>query len=172
MSSVVAISGVGRLRRANKSECAEFFDVSLKAIDGWIRRGCPVDTRGSRTTPWVFDLLSVAEWRITGQRGDADVDPDSLPPSDRKAWYEGETRKRDLQIKDRELIPASEVETVIATTFAALAQGMRSIPDNLERRHGIDASVAEAVEVALLEEMDALADRLSELGPVLEEDAA
>jgi hypothetical protein len=116
--------------------------------------------------PWVFDLLDVAIWRITGQRTDADVDPDTLPPSERKAWYEGETRKRELQVRDRELIPAAEVEQAIATAFAAIAQDMRAIPDNLERRHGIDPQTAEQVEAALLQAMDSLADRLAALAPV------
>lgn len=166
MSDPVALSSVGRLRKANKAEVAEFFDVSIPSVEGWLRRGCPVVQRGSRTVPWVFDLLDVATWRITGQRTDADVDPDTLPPSERKAWYEGETRKRELQVRDRELIPAAEVEQAIATAFAAIAQDMRAIPDNLERRHGIAPAVAEAVETALLEAMDHLADRLAALASV------
>jgi phage terminase Nu1 subunit (DNA packaging protein) len=166
MADPVSLSSVGRLRKANKAEVAEFFDVSIKAVDGWVRRGCPVVERGRLNVPWVFDLLDVAIWRITGQRTDADVDPDTLPPSERKAWYEGETRKRELQVRDRELIPAAEVEQAIATAFAAIAQDMRAIPDNLERRHGIDPQTAEQVEAALLQAMDSLADRLAALAPV------
>lgn len=165
MSDPVSLSAVGRLRKANKAEVAEFFDVSIPSVEGWLRRGCPVVQRGSRTIPWVFDLLEVAKWRITGQRTDADIDPDTLPPSERKAWYEGESKKRELQVRDRELIPAAEVEQVIATAFAAIAQDLRAIPDNLERRHGIDPAVAEAVEAALFEAMDALADRVATLAP-------
>ena len=172
MPDPVALSTVGRLRKANKAEVAEFFDVSIKAVDGWVRRGCPVVERGRLNVPWVFDLLQVAEWRITGQRGDADVDPDTLPPSERKAWYDGEKSKREIQIKDRELIPAAEVETVVATAFAALASDIRAIPDNLERRHGVSGEVAEQVEDALNEAMDAIADRLSRMAPVTEEAAA
>ena len=48
-------------RRANKAELAEWFDVSLNAITGWIARGCPVVQRGGVGTPWVFDLLEVAQ---------------------------------------------------------------------------------------------------------------
>lgn len=166
MPDPVTISGVGRLRTANKAGVAEFFDVSLKAVDGWVRRGCPVVARGERGAPWIFDLLQVAEWRINGQKGSSDVDPDTLPPSERKAWYEGESRKRELQIKDRELIPAAEVEQVIATAFAAISQDIRAIPDNLERRYGLDSATAEKVELGLFDAMDAMADRLSALGPV------
>jgi len=172
MNDPVLLSSVGRLRKANKAEVAEFFEVSIPAVEGWVRRGCPVVQRGSRTVPWVFDLLDVATWRITGQRTDADIDPDTLPPSERKAWYEGETRKRELQVRDRELIPAAEVEQVIATAFAAIAQDMRAIPDNLERRYGIAPDVAESVERGIFEAMDGIADRLSALSTVTAEEQA
>lgn len=69
---------------------------------------------------------------------------------------------------ERRVIPAAEVEQAIATAFAAIAQDLRAIPDNLERRHGIAPAVAEAVEAALFEAMDGLADRLANLAPVAE----
>lgn len=166
MPELSTLPGVNRLRAANKAAVAEFFDVSLPAIDGWVRRGCPVLQRGSKTIPWIFDLLQVAEWRINGQRGDPDVDPDSLPPAERKAWYEGESKKRDLQIKDRELIPAPDVEQAVATAFAAIAQDLRAIPDNLERRHGMDGATAQRVEEAIFEAMESLAERLGALAPI------
>ena len=166
MSEVVAMSGVGRLRRANKAETAEFFEVSPNSIEAWVRRGCPVVERGGARKPWVFDLLEVARWRLAGDQPSGDVDPEAMSPAERKAWYEGEARRRELAEKARELIPVAEVETAIATAWAAMAQGVRAIPDNLERRHGIDPAVAERVEDALHQELDALADRLAQLAPV------
>lgn len=161
MTDAVSLSGVGRLRKANKAEVAEFFDVSIKAVDGWVRRGCPVVERGMVNKPWVFDLLAVAEWRIVGQRVDLATDPDTLPPAERKAWYEGETKKRELQIKDKELIPAAEVEQAIAISFASIAQDLRAIPDNLERRLGVSSDIAEKVEDAIHIAMSSVADKLS-----------
>jgi hypothetical protein len=90
----------------------------------------------------------------------------------RRAWYEGEAKRRDLQVKDRQLIPVAEVEETIATAFAALAADVRAIPDNLERRSGVSGDVAELVEEALNEAMDAMADRLAVLAPVSEEELA
>lgn len=84
-------------------------------------------------------------------------------PSDRKAWYESETKRRALQVQDRELIPAQEVERVVATAFSAIAQGLRSLPDNIERRTGCTPDIVEAIDVALDSEMNALADKLTEL---------
>ena len=170
MTNLVELSGLSALRQANKAQIAEFFDVSIKAVDGWIRRGCPVLKRGSRSTPWVMDALAVAEWRFGSQSSSDAVDPDLMIPTDRKAWYESETKRRALQVNDRELISAGEVETVVATAFAALSQGVRSLPDNIERRTGCAPEVIAAIEEVLLAEMDAWADAISTLGPVDLED--
>lgn len=72
---------------------------------------------------------------------------------------------------ERRLIPAAEVEQTIAVAFAAIAQDLHAIPDNLERRHGTPPEVAERVEMALHEAMTALADRLAALAPPMAEQA-
>ena len=154
------------VRIGSKAACAEFFDVSLPTVEAWIRRGMPVVQRGSKGLAWVIDLLDAARWRFAGPTDASGADPDSLSPQDRKAWYEGETKRRDLQIKDSELIPAGDVERVIATAFAAISSDIRAIPDNLERQYGISGEVAESVEALLHDAMDAMADRLSQLAPV------
>lgn len=175
MSVISAISpaSVGRLRKASKADVAEFFEMTVTSVDGWIRRGCPVVQRGKQGQAWVFDLLAVAEWRFGGKLCAAeDFDPDRLQPAERKAWYDSETKRRDLQIRDRELIPAGELEACIASAFGSLSQGLRSIPDNLERRVGCSAEIAEAVEKAIEAEMDAVADLLSTLSPVGQDEEA
>ena len=89
-------------RRVNKAELATWFEVSLPTIEAWIRKGMPIAQRGSRGVPWVIDLLEVAEWRFSGRAdNDGEIDPERLSPADRKAWYEGEARRRDLQERDR-----------------------------------------------------------------------
>lgn len=162
----------GGIRIVNKAGCAEFFEVSLPTVTAWIRKGMPVQKAGSTRVPWEIDLLEVCKWRFAGQTSGGDVDPDSLEPVQRRAWYEGEAKKRDLQVRDRELIPVAEVERVVATAFAAIASDIRAIPDNLERRHGISGDVAELVEEALNEAMDGIADRLSAVAPIAEEEPA
>jgi phage terminase Nu1 subunit (DNA packaging protein) len=165
MSYEAALNTVPPSRRANKKLVAEFFDVSLPSVEAWVRRGCPVVYRGSKTEPWLFDLLTVAEWRINGSNPEAAIDPDKLAPNERRAWYDSEARKRELQIKDRQLIPKPEVEQAIATAFAALAQEMKAITDNLERRFGISPEIIEAVEDSLHVGMDGMRERLANLSP-------
>lgn len=159
------------MRIANKAQCAAFFEVSLPTIEAWVRKGMPVVQRGAKGVSWEIDLLEVCKWRFAGQTEGGEVDPDSLEPMQRRAWYEGEVKKRDLQVKDRELIPVGEVERVVATAFAAIASDVRSIPDKLERLKGLDPVMAEAVENMLSEAMDALAERLASLAAVGGEDS-
>lgn len=107
----------------------------------------------SKFGEWLRDRNAVQESELDGQREKARVD-------------HGRANLLELQVgeKQRTLIPASEVEEVVATAFAAIASDIRAIPDNLERQHGIEPAVAEHVERALFQAMDALADRLAALG--------
>lgn len=166
MAQVVDLGGLSPVRQANKAQLAEFFDVSVKAVDGWVRRGCPVVRRGGKSEPWVFDALAVAEWRYTREGKDSDIDPEQMAPQDRKAWYESEAKRRDLEERDRELLKASEVEEVLAVAWSGLSQDLQAIPDNLERRYGIAPDVAEMVERGIFEAMDAAADRLQTISLV------
>lgn len=153
------------VRKANKAELAEFFNVSIPTIDAWIRKGMPVVQRGAKTVPWVFDLLAVTLWKFAPQDDESGpVDPEKLPPAERKAWYDSEMRRRELQKTDRELIPAAEVGQVIATAFAAVAQSVRSLPDNLERRLSLAPEVVDEIGRAMDEHLDDLAERLQKLG--------
>lgn len=163
MKQVVRLSKAQQLRLLNKGELAEFFGVSVQAVDGWCRRVCPVVERGAPGRPWVFDAVEVAKWRFGVPDAPEGVNPDDMIPTDRKAWYESETKRRALQVQDRELIPASDVERVVATAFSAIAQGLRSLPDNIERRTGCTPEIVEAIDMALDAEMEALADKLTEL---------
>ena len=156
----------GSVRYGNKAQTAEFFDVTIPTIDAWIRKGMPVVQRGGKTVAWVVDLCAVAQWRFGSQSSGGEIDPDDLEPIPRKAWYEGEAKKRELQIKDGELIPVGEVERAVATAFSAIASDILAIPDHLERRYGVGADVAAQVGELLADGMDALADRLSTLSPV------
>lgn len=135
------------------------------SVDGWIRRGCPVLERGGRGKQWVMDVIAVSEWRFGVHVGGGDLDPEKLAPAERKQWYEGETRRRELQVRDRELIPSTEVEEAIITANAVVAQTLLSLPDNLERRAGLTPEQAEATEMAIHEAMHDLADRMSVFAP-------
>jgi hypothetical protein len=80
MSDVTNISPPA-FRLANKLQVSEFFDVSVKTVDLWVRRGCPFIQRGDLRTPWIFDLLTVSEWRYAPPTRVRVDDPEKLKPT-------------------------------------------------------------------------------------------
>jgi len=151
------------VRLSNKSGVAEFFGVSVNTVDAWLRKGCPTLDKGDRGRAYVFDLLEVAKWRFCTGSASGETSVDNMTPTDRKAWFESEKARLVVEERDRELIAATEVERVVATSFAVLSQGLQSIPDNVERRTGCDPEVVVAVRDVIEKEMDGLADSLSRL---------
>lgn len=160
------------VRKANKAEAAQFFEISLPTLEKWLREGAPIVQRGERGFSWVLDLKAVAEWRYTAHLDNGGVDPEKLQPLERKQWYDGERVRRELQIRDRELIQADELEASIGTSYASIAQSLLSLPDYLERRAGLSPEQAEVAESAIHEALDALADRLQSLAPRLKNEPA
>lgn len=80
-----------------------------------------------------------------------------------------------FRTKVGELVARAAVKQGAATAFATLAQGLRTIPDLLERRHAIDPEVAETVGREIDECLDALATALEMMTPaplVVEDDDA
>lgn len=158
--------GIPDIRAGNKADCAQFFGVTLPTVDKWIRDGMPTVQRGSQGVSWVIDLHAAAKWRYEARLPSGELDPETLPPNERKLWYDGETRRRELQERDRHLIPDGEVEQTIATAFAAVAQSMLALPDDLERRAGLSPAQSDAVQQAVHESLNDLADRLASLATV------
>jgi len=154
------------IRRANKAQAAEFFGISLMTLDLWIRDGAPVVQKGARRVAYVLDLRAIAEWRYAPRQNASNVDPERLPPNERKQWYEGEKHRRAIQVEDRELIPIAELEEVIGTAYASIAQTLLSMPDLLERRAGLPPEIAEQSEIIIHEAMTDLADRLQTFASV------
>jgi phage terminase Nu1 subunit (DNA packaging protein) len=69
-----------------------------------------------------------------------------------------ELAELDLKVKTGEYVARSAVRQAAATASASLAQTLRSIPDNLERRLGVAPEVAEEVGRAIDAALNDLAD--------------
>jgi phage terminase Nu1 subunit (DNA packaging protein) len=157
---------IPEVRRANKAQAAQFFDISLPTLEKWIRDGMPTVQRGARGISWVLDLLDIAQWRFGARLPSGEIDPDTLPPMERDKWYASELKRRDLQKRDRELLEAANVEEAVSTAFAAISQSLFALPDFLERRAGMTPEQAETCQAAIYESMNDLAERLAEFAPV------
>jgi hypothetical protein len=148
---------------------AECFGIHRQTLTKRIKDAGLAPSGTWRGNP-TYHIAEVAELLHAGEdRGGQN--PDEMTPQDRKAWYDSEKTRRQLQALERDLIPVGEVERVVATSFAAIAQELRALPDNLERRHGIAPEVVIKVEEGIFVAMDTLADKLAELQvPLPDED--
>lgn len=72
----------------------------------------------------------------------------------------------DYEIQSQNFIPRESVIRATATAYATIAQAMRSLPDMMERRLGIDPALAEELGVAVDELLDDLSKTLDGIMPV------
>ncbi len=89
-----------------------------------------------------------------------------IPPVARADYDEAKARNEqakaelnelELAIKRGQYVLRVEVEQQTATALAALAQGLRSVPDNLERTLGVSPEVAQTVSNLIDAALDDLA---------------
>lgn len=151
----------------NKQDLANFFGVSVVSIDRWIAKDVPFIERGSKGVSWKFDLREVAEWYYSGKRSSGSSDPEEMAPVERRAWYEGESKRQELAVKNRELIPREEVTESVATAFATVAQSLLTIPDTLERKYSVPPEVAEQVQTGISDTLANLKNDMAALSPSL-----
>lgn len=48
----------------SRTDCSLALSTSWRTMQFWIMRGCPVKQKGTRGTPWIFDLEAVVLWAI------------------------------------------------------------------------------------------------------------
>lgn len=81
----------------------------------------------------------------------------------KKETFAAHAAELDFQIKSREFVPRDAVRRATSAAFAACAQTLRSIPDNVERRLGLAPEVAEEVGRLIDESMADLAADLERM---------
>lgn len=77
----------------------------------------------------------------------------------------------EFRIKSKQYLPRESVRSAMAVAFQAVAQSLRSIPDNLERKLGVSPEVAESVSTSIDEAMGDLAYSLEQMHQDHAEDA-
>lgn len=69
----------------------------------------------------------------------------------------------ELKAKLGEYVPRAMVVQLVATAYATLAQTLRSVPDNLERTHGLQPDICEAVGGAIDSALNDIAEQFKML---------
>ena len=77
---------------------------------------------------------------------------------ERKAWFQSEQARLAVETTARNLIPAYEVEEGYATLVKLLVQALVSLPDVLERDHGLTPAQVDGVHKSINRTRQALYD--------------
>lgn len=117
----------------------------------------------------IYDVYSVSEILLSDRinfPGHDDFDPETMHPKDRKDWYDGETKRIEIQKRKRELVPADEVEEVVSTAFSVVSQSLLSLPDLLERECALNPEQIDACRASVHGALSDLAKNISSLAVV------
>ncbi len=85
-----------------------------------------------------------------------DSDPSTLPPAERKSWFQSENERVKLEKELRQLIPADEVHREMSQIAKAVTTTLDSLPDILER----DCDLSPEAIIRVQESVDALRDQM------------
>lgn len=120
------------------SQC---FGVSRETAAKFVSTVQPV---GKKNGHDVYHLKDVCKFIDTRKPENyAIADPESLPPKDRKDWYEGERQRIQLLELKRQLIPADEFRDELSATIKQLIQFIDVMPDVLDQSLNLDPQVIE-----------------------------
>lgn len=124
---------VYRGKSVNKTELADLFGVTAPTVDGWVRAGCPMVSRGARGVASEFNTADVAKWLREKARdegaGTAQADEGELRR--RKLLAETERAELDLAKAKGEVAPLDQVERMVSRAFSEVRAGMRNLPSRL-----------------------------------------
>lgn len=81
----------------------------------------------------------------------------------KKEAFQAQLAELEYKTKSGEYLPRADIRQAAATAYATIAQALRSIPDNLERRLGINAELAEEIGVLIDDAMNDLSSELERM---------
>ena len=115
----------------NKSALAETFGVSLPTVNAWVRRGCPVVQKGSKSRQWLFNTAEVAAWRedeaaaaAVGDTAKMDMDEDRRRNEAAKAAMS----ELDLAKRRGELIEIESVAEYVGEEYSRIRAKLLALP--------------------------------------------
>lgn len=100
------------------------------------RNGYPV-YRLRDACPALLDIGALDE--------EGNADPRTLPPDKRKAWYQSELARLNVETTARQLIPAAEVEAETSELVKHMVQFLDTLGDQLERDCGLSPEQVQRV---------------------------
>ncbi|WP_422101988.1 DUF1441 family protein [Vreelandella sp.] len=101
---------------------------------------------GSRNGANVYALKDAGPALFAETRVAEGMDPTRMHPTDRKDWYQSENLRVKLEKEMRLLVPVEEAHREMSRLAKAVASGLDSLADMLERDAGLPPEAIELVE--------------------------
>lgn len=104
---------------------ADVFGVAPKTIVEWQEQGFPVAKRGGPGVASEYESADCIAWYVNREVERAAGES----AKDRLARLQGDKIQRELQVMDRELIPAAEVQPGMSQFFVDLLSELDQVPE-------------------------------------------
>lgn len=148
---------------ASLRRLAEEFGLSRDTVARRVKDAGVRPAAHLRSHP-VYRLRDVAPLLVDRAMYDAagNVDPDRLPPDKRRAWFQSERERIDVEMRAGLLVPALEHERDVARVLGAVVQLLETLPDVLERDESLSPPQVHRLQQILDAKRQELYDRLVE----------
>lgn len=124
----------GRRGVVSKTALAELFAVSTTTVDNWVRRGCPVERRGSQRREAAFVVAAVLAWREARVAEQADREHRDRAAvidleRERALKTRAERRMAEWQLAQREgeLVHVDDLATAVGQEYARVRARLEKI---------------------------------------------
>ena len=101
---------------------------------------------GNRNNANVYALKDAGPALFSESRPGATANPDDYHPTERKDWYQSENLRVKLEKEMRLLVPVEEAHREMSALAKAVASGLDSLADMLERDAGLPPEAIVLVE--------------------------
>ncbi|MGJ8518455.1 DUF1441 family protein [Carnimonas bestiolae] len=130
------------------SRIAQAFGMDRRTVSNRIRDGGipPAGKKGGHPTYALKDIGAVLFDSAPAFDGENGLQELLQVPQERKAWYQAENERVKLEKELRQLVPADEVAREMSALAKALAAGLDTLPDLLERDAGIPPEALDQVQ--------------------------
>lgn len=154
----------GRGQQLNRTEMADHLGIGMPTLDDWVRRGCPVITRGGRGVAWKFNSADVRAWRDDDIRRDAShvesASNDELKR--RKLQAETEQLELDLARAKSEVVDIAQYERALTKALGEVRTNLRTVLPERAVRRLLGEGNETRFKTSLLEEVDQALEALAD----------
>lgn len=114
------------------SRLAEEFGMARETVSKRFREA-GVPSSGSRNGYPVYGLRDALRALFPTRSLDGVIDPKTLPPVERSAWFQSEIKRMDVEARARELIPSDEYYAGLATMANDMVRFLETLPERLDK---------------------------------------